>query len=299
MATKTKEYSFPQMLVVGASSGIMCEVLTLPIDTIKVRMQVFQNKYKNFSSTSRLIFKEEGIKGFYKGCTPGLLRQLFFASFRMAFFDIAIQKVGQRKGYENVNVLDRAFWGIVSGGLGITIANPFDMLKVRFQSDFNINPNSKKEKRYRNVVHAIKKIYRKEGIKAFYQSLPPNILRNSIINAAELATYTQCKVYLLRNKIFKEEGIPLFLTCSILAGSSAVFFGSPFDVIKSRMMDGKIVNGKKVLYGSIRESVFSLYKEKGFLGFYAGIVPNLQRVISGNVIMFMTREFVFSQMKSK
>jgi len=33
-------------------------------------------------------------------------------------------------------------------------------------------------------------IYKNEGVMAFYQSLPPNILRNSIINAAELATYS-------------------------------------------------------------------------------------------------------------
>jgi hypothetical protein len=90
---------------------------------------------------------------------------------------------------------------------------------------------------------------------AFYQSLPPNIFRNSIINAAELATYTQFKSFFLKNGIFKDENFGLYFACSFLAGWVAVTVGSPFDVIKSRMMDGKMVDGKKVLYSSIGDAV--------------------------------------------
>jgi len=65
----------------------------------------------------------------------------------------------------------------------------------------------------------------------------------------------------LRNGIFKGEGIGLYFSCSFLAGFCAVVVGSPFDVLKSRMMDGKIVDGKKVMYGGIGEAVSSLAKE--------------------------------------
>jgi len=36
------------MLFVGGSAGLIAEVATLPIDTIKVRLQVFQGKYSSF-----------------------------------------------------------------------------------------------------------------------------------------------------------------------------------------------------------------------------------------------------------
>jgi hypothetical protein len=36
------------------------------------------------------IFKEEGIKAFYQGALPGVLRQLSFGSFRMGIFDFAM-----------------------------------------------------------------------------------------------------------------------------------------------------------------------------------------------------------------
>ena len=293
--TQEKEFSFLQLMFAGGSAGLIAEIITLPVDTMKVRMQVFQNKYTSVSQAARLVLKEEGVRAFYQGCVPGLLRQISFASFRMGFYDMAMQSLAKKKGKDNINILDRIFWGMVTGGAAISIANPFDMMKVRFQSD--ISPNG--QRRYANVRQAFSSIYKTEGVKGFYQSLPPNILRNSIINAAELATYTQCKAFLMRNNIFTTEGIPLYFTCSFFAGFCAVLCGSPFDVIKSRMMDGKLVNGKKVLYNSIFEAVGSLYKEKGMIGFYAGFTANVQRIVSWNVVMFMTREFIYSKMQHK
>lgn len=117
-------------------------------------------------------------------------------------------------------------------------------------------------------------IYKNEGLMAFYQSLPPNILRNSIINAAELATYSQFKSFFLKNNMFKEDSYMMYFVCSFFAGWMAVSVGSPFDVIKSRMMDGKMVDGKKVLYSSIGDAVQNLYQDKGLKGFYAGYIAN-------------------------
>ncbi len=187
-------------------------------------------------------------------------------------FDTVMQHLARKKGAENINIFDRMMWGVITGGVAISIANPIDMLKVRFQSDMKCKDGKRK---YTRVISSMKTIYQKEGIKAFYQSLPPNILRNSIINAAELGTYSQCKSYFLKKGFFKEEGIALYFTCSFFAGFCAVVCGSPFDVIKSRMMDGKLVNGKKVLYNSIYEAIGTLYKEKGVLGFYAGFLANV------------------------
>lgn len=65
----------------------------------------------------------------------------------------------------------------------------------------------------------------------------------------------------MRNNIFKSEGFSLYFSCSFLAGFCAVLVGSPFDVLKSRMMDGKLIDGKKVMYNSIGEAVGSLFKE--------------------------------------
>ena len=84
-----------------------------------------------------------------------------------------------------------------------------------------------------------------------------------------------------------------------MAGFCAVVVGSPFDVVKSRMMDGRMVDGKKVMYKSIGEAVGSLYKERGFGGFYAGFNANFSRIVSWNVVMFLSKEYILKSMPKK
>lgn len=43
-----------------------------------------------------------------------------------------MQRLRGKKGEQNITLLDRIGLGIFSGALAICIANPVDMLKVRF-----------------------------------------------------------------------------------------------------------------------------------------------------------------------
>lgn len=61
-------------------------------------------------------------------------------------------------------------------------------------------------------------------------------MRNSIINAAELASYDQYKQMVLKTG-YLTDGIPLHLTCATMAGITACIVGSPVDVLKTRTMN--------------------------------------------------------------
>ena len=61
-------------------------------------------------------------------------------------------------------------------------------------------------------------------------------MRNSIINAAELASYDQYKQMVLESG-FMKDGIPCHLTCASMAGFTACVVGSPVDVLKTRIMN--------------------------------------------------------------
>ena len=278
----------------GGFAGCVAEVITIPIDTVKVRMQLRQGEYKSSFECAARTMKNEGPLALYQGLSAALLRQTFFASIRIGLFDYSLQKVQNSRKDNRATLIDRIAIGIFSGAVGIIVANPFDVLKVRFQNDVR----SGSTRRYKGVVDAALTIARKEGIYQFYQSLMPNILRNSIINAVELASYSQIKTSILESKLMND-GMKLHFMASAIAGFLAVIFGSPFDVIKSRIMDGKLVDGKKVPYNSIWEAVKMLNREKGFLGFYAGFGPNFQRLLLWNVAMFMVREQVLLAMQKR
>lgn len=66
----------------------------------------------------------------------------------------------------------------------------------------------------------------------------PNIGRNAIINAAELASYDQVKQMLLASGAF-EDNTSCHIMSGLGAGFVAVCVGSPVDVVKSRVMGDK------------------------------------------------------------
>ncbi|RRT80722.1 hypothetical protein B296_00011454 [Ensete ventricosum] len=79
----------------------------------------------------------------------------------------------------------------VTRALAITVANPTDLVKVRLQSEGKLPPGV--PRRYLGALDAYFKIIRQEGIWSLWTGLGPNIARNAIINAAELASYDQIK----------------------------------------------------------------------------------------------------------
>ena len=163
------------------------------MDTVKVRMQNFQTIYIGMNNTYRKIFREEGLKAFYRGLSAGLLRQITFASMRLGLYDYSIQHL--EKSGVDVGLGHQLAVGLVSGGFSIAVANPFDVLKVKFQSDIvPVVENGKTvlKKNYTNLRHAMVEIPKQEGWRrGYYLSLWPNVMRNSIVNAIELAAFSQ------------------------------------------------------------------------------------------------------------
>jgi solute carrier family 25 uncoupling protein 8/9 len=78
---------------------------------------------------------------------------------------------------------------LLSGAIGIAVANPTDVVKIRLQSQMNDGG----AQRYKGAADCYAKIIAKDGIAGLWTGVGPNIARNAIINAAELATYDQVK----------------------------------------------------------------------------------------------------------
>ena len=71
--------------------------------------------------------------------------------------------------------------GMLTGAFGIMVANPTDIVKIRFQAE---GKKPIAEQRYKSVTEAYKIIYKTEGgLLGFWIGIVPNIFRNSLINA--------------------------------------------------------------------------------------------------------------------
>src|SRR5690606_34092291 len=114
------KYKFYQPFVAGGLASMIAEAMTIPMDTVKVRMQIFQGQYKGFLDCLTTVARQEGPLALYNGLSAGLLRQAVFASLRIGGFDVVMNSIANRKGGANkITLIDRIIGGIVTGGAAI------------------------------------------------------------------------------------------------------------------------------------------------------------------------------------
>jgi len=78
--------------------------------------------------------------------------------------------------------------------------------------------------------------------------------------------------------------------CSATAGFVATVVGSPVDVIKTRIMGAKKGTGEA--YTSVFDCINKTLKKEGPLAFYDGFTANASRIVSWNIVMFVTLDNV-------
>ena len=86
---------------------------------------------------------------------------------------------------------------MLSGAIAITIANPMELIKIRLQGQ-GTRTSQGLPPLYKGSFDCYKKVYAEGGISSFWTGWGPNTARNSIINAAELASYDQYKEMFLK-----------------------------------------------------------------------------------------------------
>jgi solute carrier family 25 uncoupling protein 8/9 len=109
-----------------------------------------------------VIAKEEGIKSLWKGIFAGLQRQIVFAGIRIGTYPMVRDMiVGKENVGKTPTIGQRIIAGLITGAIGIIVACPTDVVKVRLQAE-----GKKPEgvpKKYKGSIDAYQKIYTQEG----------------------------------------------------------------------------------------------------------------------------------------
>jgi len=230
------------------------------------------------------VAREEGVSALWKGLDPGLHRQCLFGGLRIGLYEPVKQLIVGKDHVGDVSLLSKVAAGLLTGALAISIASPTDLVKVRMQAEGKLPAGT--PRKYPSAFAAYSIIARQEGVKGLWTGVGPNISRNAIINAAELASYDQVKQMLLKTGAFQDNSVTHVLS-GLGAGFVAVCVGSPVDVVKSRVMGDKIKQ-----YNGMADCFKKTYAAEGALAFYKGFMPNFARLGSWNVVMFMSLEQV-------
>lgn len=240
--------------------------------------------YNNMFHCIYTVAKQEGLKGLYKGLAPALLRQASYSSIRMGIYEPVRDVISGGKPVEQISFVERALAGGTAGAIGIGIANPTELIKIRMQADRAGTRYSK------GVIDAFAQTVRNEGVRGLWRGVSPNMQRAYIVNAAELASYDQAKTLLVARAGWNPDSKVTHLSSSMIAGVVAAFASQPVDLIKNRLMNQPAGPGITPMYSGMFDCAVKTVRNESLLSLYKGIGANAARIGTWCVVMFMTYE---------
>lgn len=177
---KKQYYSkkFMISLVSGVGAGLFCTVVCAPLDVVKIRLQVQGSlgihKYTGGSlSMIRTIYKEEGLRGVFRGVGPAMFTIPLFWGVYWPIYDRL--KAYYHDTYPDMNThTSHMCCAVGAGVVSDVMTNPFWVTRTRIQtlalhSEVHVNANI-------STFGMMKMIYEEEGFLAFYRGLGASFL---------------------------------------------------------------------------------------------------------------------------
>jgi len=90
---------------------------------------------------------------------------------------------------------------MVAGMTGAFVGTPAEVALIRMTADGRLPLAERRN--YKNVVEALLRITKEEGLLTLWRGAIPTMGRAMVVNAAQLASYSQAKQYLLGTGMFK------------------------------------------------------------------------------------------------
>uniref|UniRef100_A0A8C5FSB1 Solute carrier family 25 member 11 n=1 Tax=Gadus morhua TaxID=8049 RepID=A0A8C5FSB1_GADMO len=279
----TKPKTSPKAIkfLFGGLAGMGATVFVQPLDLVKNRMQLSgqgskAREYKTSFHALVSILKNEGVGGIYTGLSAGLLRQATYTTTRLGIYTILFEKMTRPDGTPPSFIM-KALIGMTAGAIGAFVGTPAEVALIRMTADGRLPADQKRG--YSNVFNALARITKEEGVTTLWRGCVPTMARAVVVNAAQLASYSQTKQGLLDSGYFGDD-ILCHFCASMISGLVTTAASMPVDIVKTRiqsmrMIDGKpeYKNGLEVLGKVIRnEGFFSLWK--GFTPYYARLGPH-------------------------
>lgn len=252
---------------------------THPLDLAKVRMQMSNDHSTGFLRTIVRVYKHEGFRHLYAGLTASLLRQATYSTTRFGVYEELKSHV-QGDDAAPPGALTLVGLACISGLAGAAVGNPADILNVRMQNDQTLAPE--KRRNYKHAIDGLLRMMREEGTKSLFRGVTANCARGVLMTASQLASYDTFKRGLLNTGVFSE-GLVTHFTASLMAGFVATTVCSPFDVIKTRIMN---TQKARSFIDVLRYAV--KHEGRGFA--FRGFVPSFIRLGPHTIVMFMVLE---------
>ncbi|KAI8323166.1 carrier protein [Martensiomyces pterosporus] len=270
-------------LIAGAAAGIMEHSVMYPFDIVKTRMQVVGSPsavaYSGVTQALKLISTTEGMRSLWRGVMSVVLgagpaHAVYFATYEQT------KKLFTAAAGGNQHALAAGAAGGVATIVSDALMNPFDVIKQRMQLAGS---------GYRNIFDCAAKVFRSEGMRAFYVSYPTTLIMNIPFQSIQFGCYD------LFRRTLNPSGAYSPMTHVVaggMAGAVAAALTTPIDCCKTLLQTrGASVDPEVRAASSMLTSAKIIYKQQGVAGFFRGMKPRIIANMPATAISWTTYEY--------
>jgi solute carrier family 25 thiamine pyrophosphate transporter 19 len=294
LVSSTNEITPTMSIMAGSISGLIVRFVVAPLDIVKIRLQLHSDaeKYKSVSSTIRSIWKNEGIKAFWKGNLPAELLYVVYGGIQFTAFTTISNFTDKMEQNLNLDLnkfktFKNIFIGALAGCTATCASYPLDLLRTRLASNDS--------KGFKSMINVIKSIYLKNGITGFFTGSLVGVNYVALSTGLSFGSYSyiiDCyeNQYLnFLNPIINSTG-GITSTAGISAGIISKTLVYPLDLIKRRLQMGWGYNWKTTLK--------SIIKNDGLTGLYRGLIPAVLKSAPATGVSLICYEFFINILKN-
>jgi len=201
-----EEGSPPNAMIAGFMAGICGNTVTNPIWMVRTRMQLLadaaagQKAYSGYLDAIATIFREEGIKGFYKGvaasywgCAEGAIQFLMYEQFKTRM----LKKSNAQREKEGLKPLDHLpevtlfFSAAISKMVASIATYPHEVARTRMREQAKMGLF-----KYKGMWQSLALISKEEGTGAMYAGMGVHLLKVVPNSALMFLTYEVVRKWL-------------------------------------------------------------------------------------------------------
>ena len=138
-SSSTKKGSALQSLASGALAGGIARTCTAPIDRVRILYQTSATRrftLANAWKTCLVIFRDEGVLGFYRGNGASVVRVAPYAATIFTTFDVYEGILNRAFKPDTTSSTTRFCAGSLAGMTAVTLTYPLDVLRARIAADW-------------------------------------------------------------------------------------------------------------------------------------------------------------------
>ena len=280
-------------MVLAAVAGMGAATVCHPLDVIRVQMQTSTGAYRNSLHAATEVYRTAGLKnGLYAGISAAYLRQWLYGSCRIGIYSYQLElaqlaNVEAGRAKNDISFGKKLTMGCISGGIGSFVGTPSELALVRLSADSKLPPAERRN--YKSVVDCLIRISKEEGVTNLWRGATPTVARATLLSACQLGVTSEIKSKLSASGWFGPNGqwmngYPMLFCATLASSFCANIVANPFDVVKSRMQNMKIMADGSAVYSGMGDCFVKSIRAEGPMVLYAGFTPAFIKLAPYTVI---------------